>query len=89
MRKMSGKLVSSKRISLSRSAILKSHFASVENGSSPTVSMYLQRTAGAFNHLADFHDKVRKTYKVQGDDGLEQSPDLDSTADIIHVPKEL
>ncbi|KAG8368455.1 hypothetical protein BUALT_Bualt15G0047200 [Buddleja alternifolia] len=68
MRKMSGQVVSTRRVSLSRAAILMSRFAAVDNGSSPTVSIYLQRAAEAFTHLADFHDSLKKSRKLEGDD---------------------
>ncbi|KAL2233210.1 protein pxr1 [Sesamum indicum] len=68
MRKISGQVLSTKPVSLARAAKLVSRFAGVDNGSSSAVSLYLQRTAEAFNHLVQFHSK-RKT----GD--LENSPD--------------
>ncbi|KAL0409090.1 UNVERIFIED_CONTAM: hypothetical protein Sradi_1843400 [Sesamum radiatum] len=68
MRKISGQVLSTKPVSLARAAKLVSRFAGVDNGSSSAVSLYLQRTAEAFNHLVQFHNK-RKT----GD--LENSPD--------------
>ncbi|XP_022877149.1 uncharacterized protein LOC111395406 [Olea europaea var. sylvestris] len=55
--KMSAQLVSEKPVSLSRAAKLLSRFASVDNGSSGAVPLYLQRTADAFNHLVQFHSK--------------------------------
>ncbi|KAL0326764.1 UNVERIFIED_CONTAM: hypothetical protein Sangu_1754400 [Sesamum angustifolium] len=69
MRKISGQVLSTKPVSLARAAKLVSRFAGVDNGSSAAVSLYLQRTAEAFNHLVQFHNK-RKT----GTD-LENSPE--------------
>ncbi|KAL0296509.1 UNVERIFIED_CONTAM: hypothetical protein Sradi_6703000 [Sesamum radiatum] len=69
MRKISGQVLSTKPVSLARAAKLVSRFAGVDNGSSSAVSLYLQRTAEAFNHLVQFHNK-RKT----GTD-LENSPE--------------
>ncbi|GER51836.1 adenosine monophosphate-protein hydrolase SidD [Striga asiatica] len=57
MRKISGQLLSSKPVSVSTAAKLISDFAAFDNGSSATISLYLQRTADAFNHLLQFHDK--------------------------------
>ncbi|KAG6383191.1 hypothetical protein SASPL_157062 [Salvia splendens] len=36
-------------------------FAAVENGSSPAVSIYLQRTSDAFNRLVQYHSKTKNT----------------------------
>ncbi|KAL3840518.1 hypothetical protein ACJIZ3_025109 [Penstemon smallii] len=59
MMKISGEVVSTKPVSLSRASKLISRFAAVDNGSSPTVSIYLQRTAEAFNNLVQFHENRR------------------------------
>ncbi|KAK4423312.1 hypothetical protein Salat_1914000 [Sesamum alatum] len=68
MRKISGQVLSTKPVSLARAAKLVSRFAGVDNGSSPAVSLYLQRTAESFNHLVQFHNK-----RKAGD--VENSPD--------------
>ncbi|KAI3467923.1 hypothetical protein Pfo_024586 [Paulownia fortunei] len=92
MRKISGHVVSRKPVSLSRAAKLMSRFAAVDNGSSPTVSMYLQRAADAFNHLVEFHEKRSKISNLDNGpdqnsvrklqrDGLEKSPDEDKGKD--------
>ncbi|KAL1559900.1 hypothetical protein AAHA92_10189 [Salvia divinorum] len=59
--KISGRVVSTKPISLSRAAKLVSRFVAVENGSSPAVSIYLQRTSDAFNRLVQYHSKTKNT----------------------------
>ncbi|PIN04136.1 hypothetical protein CDL12_23330 [Handroanthus impetiginosus] len=69
MRKISGRILSSKPVSLSRAAKLMTRFAAVENGASPAVSVYLQRTAEAFNHLVQLHSKRPKISEA------ENSPD--------------
>ncbi|KAL1565432.1 hypothetical protein AAHA92_07651 [Salvia divinorum] len=56
--KISGRVLSTKPISLSRAAKLVSRFAAVENGSSPAVSIYLERTSDAFNRLLQSHSKA-------------------------------
>ncbi|KZV16754.1 hypothetical protein F511_35974 [Dorcoceras hygrometricum] len=57
MRKISGNIVWTRPMSLSRAAKLLSRFASVDNGSSAAISVYLQRATEAFNHLVQFHSK--------------------------------
>ncbi|KAL6543909.1 hypothetical protein OROGR_010406 [Orobanche gracilis] len=65
MRKITGQLLSSKPVSISRAAKLLTRFAAVDNGSSATVSLYLQRTADAFNQLVQFHSKRPKNSAVE------------------------
>lgn len=65
MRKISGHVVSTKATTLSRAADIVSSFAAVDNGSSPAVAVYLQRTAEAFNHLVQFHGKRSKLKNLQ------------------------
>ncbi|XP_012846014.1 PREDICTED: uncharacterized protein LOC105966017 [Erythranthe guttata] len=74
MRKISGQLLSSKPISLSRAAKLISRFAAVDNGSSPVVSLYLQRTADAFNNLVQFHSKRLRTSDVESSPDRKRAP---------------
>ncbi|KAL7110937.1 hypothetical protein ACP275_05G057000 [Erythranthe tilingii] len=74
MRKISGQLLSSKPISLSRAAKLISRFAAVDNGSSPVVSLYLQRTADAFNNLVQFHSNRSKTGDVESSPDRNRAP---------------
>ncbi|EYU35531.1 hypothetical protein ABFS82_05G054600 [Erythranthe guttata] len=74
MRKISGQLLSSKPISLSRAAKLISRFAAVDNGSSPVVSLYLQRTADAFNNLVQFHSKRLRTSDVESSPDRKREP---------------
>lgn len=66
MRKISGNVVWTRPMSLSRAAKLLSRFSSVDNGSSAAVSMYLQRASEAFDHLVQFHSKRMK---------VEENPD--------------
>ncbi|KAL7119759.1 hypothetical protein ACP275_02G082100 [Erythranthe tilingii] len=63
MRKISGQLISSKPVTLSRAAKLISRFAAVENGSSATVSLYLKRTADAFNNSVQTKEEKKKKNK--------------------------
>ncbi|KAI3453243.1 hypothetical protein Pfo_009906 [Paulownia fortunei] len=98
MRKISGQLLSTKPVSLSRAAKLISRFAAVDNGSSATVSLYLQRTADAFNHLVQFHDKHLKNSDVENSpdrkraqksqtDRLEKNPDGKPAQDSKSIGK--
>ncbi|KAL3652848.1 hypothetical protein CASFOL_002529 [Castilleja foliolosa] len=85
MRKISGQLISSKPVSLSRAAKHINQFASVDNGASAAVAVYLQRTAEALNHLVQFHkysrngevekSPDRKRARKLETDSVEKSPD--------------
>ncbi|XP_057774057.1 uncharacterized protein LOC130993248 [Salvia miltiorrhiza] len=79
--KISGRVVSTKPISLSRAAKLISRFAAVENGSSPAVSLYLQRTSNAFNLLVQSQDKRSKTKSAMSLDSKENINDVKSDGD--------
>ncbi|KAL6505938.1 hypothetical protein OROHE_023317 [Orobanche hederae] len=92
MRKITGQLISSKPVSISRAAKLLTRFAAVDNGSSATVSLYLQRTADAFNQLVQFHSKHPKNSAVEiipdrekarksETDNLEKIPDAKTVVD--------
>lgn len=59
--KITGRVVSTKPISLSRAAKLVSRFSAVENGASPAVSIYLQRTSDAFNRLVQYHSMTKNS----------------------------
>ncbi|KAL8458697.1 hypothetical protein ACS0TY_036268 [Phlomoides rotata] len=71
MRKISGQVVSTKVTTLSRAAEIVSRFAAVDNGSSSAVSLYLHRTAEAFNNLVQFHDKRSKLKKMESRPNLQ------------------
>ncbi|XP_073040734.1 uncharacterized protein [Primulina eburnea] len=71
MRKISGNVVWTRPMSLSRAAKLLARFSAVDNGSSAAVSMYLQRASEAFDHLVQFHSKRIK---------VEENPDIPRAA---------
>ncbi|XP_010260126.1 PREDICTED: uncharacterized protein LOC104599327 [Nelumbo nucifera] len=59
MKTVSGSLVSSKPISLSKAASVLSSFVSAETGASQAVSAYLRRASDAFNELVQFHRELK------------------------------
>ncbi|KAI5666174.1 hypothetical protein M9H77_16027 [Catharanthus roseus] len=64
MKTISGRLISSKTISLSRAARNLSGFVGHENGASDAVSLYLKRTAEAFNRLVSFHKELKNPHPL-------------------------
>ncbi|KAA8543965.1 hypothetical protein F0562_021858 [Nyssa sinensis] len=59
MRTVSGKVVSTKPISLAKAAKVLSTFAAAETGASQAVSTYLKRASASFNELVQFHQELR------------------------------
>ncbi|XP_057954761.1 uncharacterized protein LOC131148842 [Malania oleifera] len=59
MKTVSGKVASSKPISLSKAAKVLSKFVSADTGASPAVSAYLRRASDSFNELALLHRELR------------------------------
>lgn len=59
MKTLSGKVISTKPVSLSDAAAILSDFASTETGASDAVSVYIRRAADAFNQLVQFHNDMR------------------------------
>lgn len=80
MKTVSGKLISSKPISLSKAAKILSGFAGHEHGASDAVSVYLNRAADVFNSLVSFHKDLKNphSYFKHETPGLktEESPDV-------------
>ncbi|XP_055961153.1 uncharacterized protein LOC130014584 isoform X2 [Mercurialis annua] len=60
MKTISGKLISSTPVSISKAAAILSKFAASENGSSQAVTAYLRRATAAFDELARPHSKKQK-----------------------------
>ncbi|PIA38775.1 hypothetical protein AQUCO_02700167v1 [Aquilegia coerulea] len=59
MKTVSGSVISSNPISLSKAASFLSEFVSVkENGASQAASAFLRRTSTAFNELIQFHEQL-------------------------------
>nr|GME13279.1 nucleolar protein 58-like [Ipomoea batatas] len=59
MKTISGKVISTKPVSLSDAAVIISGFAATETGASDAVSVYIRRAADAFNQLVQFHHDLR------------------------------
>ncbi|GAB4824329.1 hypothetical protein Ancab_007217 [Ancistrocladus abbreviatus] len=59
MRTVSGTIVSSKPVSLSKAAKILSEFASFDNGASPAFAAYLKRSSASFNELVHLHKELK------------------------------
>uniref|UniRef100_A0A5B6Z0P5 Uncharacterized protein n=1 Tax=Davidia involucrata TaxID=16924 RepID=A0A5B6Z0P5_DAVIN len=59
MKTVSGKVVSTKSISLSKAAKVLSTFAAAETGASQGVSTYIKRASASFNELVQFHKELK------------------------------
>nr|GLL36225.1 uncharacterized protein LOC109150910 [Ipomoea trifida] len=59
MKTISGKVISTKPVSLSDAAVIISDFAATETGASDAVSVYIRRAADAFSQLVQFHHDLR------------------------------
>ncbi|XP_052190959.1 uncharacterized protein LOC127800409 [Diospyros lotus] len=59
MKTISGKVVSTKPISLSKAAKVLSNFVTIETGASQAVSAYLRRALVSFNELVQFHQELK------------------------------
>ncbi|KAL2927801.1 Signal recognition particle receptor FtsY [Bienertia sinuspersici] len=57
MKTVSGEVVSSTPVSVSKAAKILSNFASSDNGASPAFAAYLKRSSASFNELAQLHKK--------------------------------
>ncbi|KAK3012632.1 hypothetical protein RJ639_008588 [Escallonia herrerae] len=62
MKSISGRVTSSKPISLSKAAETLTNFASSDNGASQAVSTYLKRAAAEFTELAHFHKLLNSSH---------------------------
>ena len=59
MKTVSGKIISTKAISLSKAAKVLSNFVAAETGASDAVSAYLRRASASFNELVQFHKDLK------------------------------
>ncbi|KAL7247605.1 hypothetical protein ACSBR2_002510 [Camellia fascicularis] len=59
MKTVSGEVISTKPISLSKSAKVLSNFVSADTGGSQAVSSYLTRASASFNALVQFHKELK------------------------------
>ncbi|OVA09949.1 hypothetical protein BVC80_1751g110 [Macleaya cordata] len=65
MKTISGSVISSKPVSLSKAASILSSFISFENGASHALSAYLRRTSASLDGLVEFHDDLLKCGKSE------------------------
>ena len=70
MKKICGKPVSEKPISLSKAAKILSKFISAENGASHVINAYLHRASSSFSELNQLH----KELKLGRDDDKSREP---------------
>ncbi|KAL3635869.1 hypothetical protein CASFOL_020416 [Castilleja foliolosa] len=86
MRKISGQIISSKPVSLTRAAKHINQFAAVDSGSSAAVALYLQRTANSFSQLVQFH-KCSKYGDVERSPGRKRARKT-NTETLVKNPDE-
>ncbi|KAG5566846.1 hypothetical protein RHGRI_002403 [Rhododendron griersonianum] len=65
MKSTSGKITSTKEISLSKASKVLSKFVHVENGASQAVSSYLRRALASFDELVQLHKDLKATKPVR------------------------
>ncbi|XAR59043.1 hypothetical protein NMG60_11014671 [Bertholletia excelsa] len=65
MKTVSGEIVLTKRISLSKATNVLSNFVAAENGASQAVSVYLKHASNSFNELAQFHKELKTSKHEQ------------------------
>ncbi|XP_047309159.1 uncharacterized protein LOC124912564 [Impatiens glandulifera] len=63
MKTISGKISSTKAVSLSKAAKILSNFVVSEHEATPAVTAYLKRTSAAFNELVDVHKDLKSDRK--------------------------
>ncbi|XP_021889785.1 uncharacterized protein LOC110808564 [Carica papaya] len=66
MKTVSGKVISTAPISLSKAASIISNFAAAENGASQAISAYVRRASAAFTELAHLHKELKYSSKSSG-----------------------
>lgn len=59
MKTVSGKVISTRPVSLAKASKVLSKFVSVDNGASPAISIYLGKASEAFDELVHFHKVLR------------------------------
>ncbi|KAI3794178.1 hypothetical protein L1987_36807 [Smallanthus sonchifolius] len=69
MKTVSGKIVSTKPVNLSKAANILSNFVTSDNGASQPVAAYLRRASAAFNELVYFkkHHRINKSSSTKSD----------------------
>ncbi|KAJ0840133.1 hypothetical protein HanRHA438_Chr14g0651901 [Helianthus annuus] len=68
MKTVSGRIVSTKPLSLSKAAYVLSNFVSSDNGASQPVAAYLRRASAAFDELAYFKKHIKSKKSSSKDD---------------------
>ncbi|PSR95152.1 Neurofilament light polypeptide like [Actinidia chinensis var. chinensis] len=61
MKTVSGQIISTKAISLSKAAKVLSNFVAAETGASDAVSAYLRRASASFDELVQFHKDLKSS----------------------------
>ncbi|KAF3325828.1 protein FAM133-like protein [Carex littledalei] len=73
MSAVTGSIVSSKSISLSRAARTLRKFVESDTAAKPDIAAYLRRTSAAFNDLIEFHNEIKhRKYKNAGIEEMEE-----------------
>ncbi|MBA0644458.1 hypothetical protein Goklo_028614, partial [Gossypium klotzschianum] len=57
---VTGKILSSTPVSVSKAAKIIANFAATDNGASQAISAYLRRTSASFSELKQLHNELRK-----------------------------
>ncbi|KAI7728749.1 hypothetical protein M8C21_028678 [Ambrosia artemisiifolia] len=73
MKTVSGKIISTKSVSLSKAANILSNFVTSDNGASQPVGVYLRRASEAFNELVYFKKHLRSKKHSSKDDASTKS----------------
>ncbi|XP_038902882.1 probable xyloglucan galactosyltransferase GT11 [Benincasa hispida] len=83
MKTVTGSVVSSKPISISKAASTLSSFLSVDNGASQALCAYLRRASASFNELKQLHKELKSSRSVRKHlhHGSEVSNELEAALD--------
>ncbi|XP_023007311.1 nipped-B-like protein B [Cucurbita maxima] len=86
MKTITGNVVSSKPISLSKAASTLSSFLSVDNGASKALCAYLRRASASFNELKQLHKDLKSSRSDRNPryHGFEVSSGLEAAVDSSH-----
>ncbi|XP_024983660.1 WW domain-containing protein ZK1098.1-like [Cynara cardunculus var. scolymus] len=87
MKTVSGTIISSKPVNISKAASILSNFVNSDNGASQSVSTYLRRTSTAFNELVSFrkHHKRKKHQPMEEDSSKSDVKPRNSEEDEVRV----
>ncbi|KAG7010591.1 hypothetical protein SDJN02_27385, partial [Cucurbita argyrosperma subsp. argyrosperma] len=86
MKTVTGSIVSSKPISISKAASTLSSFLSVDNGASKAICAYLRRASASFNELKQLHKELKssRSDRKHRHHGSEASNDPEASRDNPH-----